>query len=56
MKKLTEASVETADRTAEIAESTLKDSYSMKIITGITTFFLPGTFLAVSWALRSQFA
>lgn len=37
-----------------IAEKTKKDTVSMKIITWVTLFFLPGTFISVSLPLRFQ--
>lgn len=38
-----------------IARKTKTETVSMKIITLVTLFFLPGTFIAVSWSLLSLY-
>lgn len=37
----------------EIAQKTKQETVSMRVITSVTLFFLPGTFVAVSFKLMS---
>lgn len=40
------------ERMHEIAIKTKQETVSMRIITLVTLFFLPGTFISVSWCWR----
>lgn len=46
--------VSLAQDSREMAVSSKQDSSAMKIIALLTTFFLPGTFIAVSYILSSH--
>ena len=43
------------DAMFEIARKTQQETVSMKIITLVTLFFLPGTFISVSFALLQEY-
>jgi hypothetical protein len=46
----TERMERVTDSMHDIAKKTKQETVSMKIITLVTLFFLPGTFISVSWA------
>ena len=53
---LAEKAEYTAEKMHSIAVKTLNDTVSMKIITIVTLLYLPGTFLAVRYAVKALWA
>lgn len=52
--KDSKVNIQLAETSTSIAIETKKDSSAMKTIAGLTMFFLPGTFTAVSLVIRSK--
>jgi Mg2+ and Co2+ transporter CorA len=50
-----ESTIALTNRMAWVAYKTLDDTVSMKIITIVTLFFLPGTFISVSVSPLSRY-